>query len=46
MVTKHFFKILTIFTLMIVLGLVGVFLVGYLDKDNGKNLLNNVGVAK
>lgn len=32
MVTKHFFKILMIFTVMIILGLLGVFVVNYLDQ--------------
>ncbi|MFA5777918.1 MAG: hypothetical protein WC870_00280 [Candidatus Paceibacterota bacterium] len=30
--TKHFFKTLTLFAFMIILGLVGVFVVNYFDK--------------
>jgi len=30
--TKHFFKVLTIFTAMIILGLLGVFVINYLDQ--------------
>jgi hypothetical protein len=33
MLTKHFLKTLILFTMMIMLGLVGVFLVGYFDKE-------------
>jgi len=36
MINKHFFKTLIIFTLMILLGLTGVFLVGYFDKEGSK----------
>ena len=34
MITNHFLKSLILFTSMIVLGLIGVFLVSYFDKDN------------
>lgn len=44
MVTKHFFKILIIFSVMIILGLIGVFLVNRFG--NNEDTLNNVGVAK
>lgn len=43
--TKHFFKTLIIFTGMIILGLVGVFLVSYFDKgDVGTKV--TTGLAK
>jgi len=32
MATKHFLKTLILFTVMILLGLIGVFLVGYLEE--------------
>jgi hypothetical protein len=34
---KHFLKTLTIFVFMIVLGLIGVFVVEYLDNPNIAN---------
>lgn len=43
--TKHFWKTLIIFAVMILLGLIGVFLVSNLDKDNGLPD-NNIKVAK
>jgi len=46
MATKHFFKILIIFITMIIIGLIGVFLVNYIDKGGNGNLLDNIGVAK
>ena len=45
--TKHFFKTLILFTGMIILGLVGVFLVSHFDKKEeqpGKE--NSAGIAK
>jgi len=46
--TKHFFKVLTIFIFMIILGLVGVFLVTHFDKDGKLTnmLLNKIPIAK
>jgi len=35
MITKHFLRTLIVFTGMIVLGLIGVFLVSYLDNKSG-----------
>ena len=32
MVTKHFFKILSFFTLMIALGLVGIYVISSFDR--------------
>jgi hypothetical protein len=48
MITKHFFKILIIFTVMIVLGLASVLLVSNSDKGIKKpSMLNNANtVAK
>ena len=46
---KHFFKVAFIFTLIIALGLLGVFLVSYFDdtgSDAAQNALNAIGVAK
>lgn len=37
MITKHFFKILILFTAMIILGLIGVFGVGYFGKESNNN---------
>jgi uncharacterized membrane protein AbrB (regulator of aidB expression) len=34
MITKHFFKVLTIFILMILLGLVGVFAINRFGEQN------------
>mgnify|MGYP001578809959 FL=1 len=31
---------------MIIFGLIGVFLVDYVDKGSNRNLLENIGVAK
>jgi len=45
MITKHFFKTLFIFTLMITLGLVGVFLVEHFDQEKN-NSTNASPVAK
>lgn len=44
MITKHFFKILIIFSGMIALGLLGIFLVSYFDRvntegDGGKTIV-------
>lgn len=44
--TKHFLKTLTIFAVMIVLGLLGVFLVSYFNQEDNSKILDNVGVAK
>lgn len=33
MITKHFFKILSTFITMIILGLLGIFLVSYFDQS-------------
>lgn len=41
MSTKHFFKILTLFTTMIVLGLIGVFVANYFE--NGKMQTTSAG---
>jgi len=46
MVTKHFFKILVVFTGMIILGLLGVLLVNYFDKGEASKMLNNSRVAQ
>lgn len=45
MVTKHFFKALVVFSIMIVLGIIGVFIVDYLDR-NGSEILKDFEVAK
>jgi hypothetical protein len=47
MVNKHFFKILIIFTGMIVVGLIAVFVVSYFDKsgEQGKVLNSGIPVA-
>ncbi|HEY4478212.1 MAG TPA: hypothetical protein VJB09_02970 [Candidatus Paceibacterota bacterium] len=34
MANKHFFKVLTVFSIMIIIGLVGVFLVSYFDRES------------
>lgn len=36
MVTKHFFKMLIIFSGMIILGLIGIFAVAQLEKENSQ----------
>ena len=46
MITKHFLKILVIFTGMIALGLVGVFLMGQFDQKEGQNSSSVNPVAK
>jgi hypothetical protein len=48
MVTKHFFKVLFIFTGMIVLGLVSIFLASRLDSQagSGDQFSNKTEVAK
>ena len=47
MVTKHFLKTLLMFTLMIIIGLIGVFLCGYFGKDGGSvNTSGKIDVAK
>jgi hypothetical protein len=48
MLTKHFFKILMIFTMMIVLGLVGIFVLKYFDQNGGQGTEanNQTPVAK
>ena len=46
MVTKHFFKILIVFTGMIILGLVGILLVDHFDEGKAIKMLNNAEVAK
>ncbi|KKP24150.1 MAG: hypothetical protein UR25_C0005G0049 [Candidatus Nomurabacteria bacterium GW2011_GWE1_32_28] len=39
---KHFLKTLSIFIFMIILGLIGVYLVGYFDNnEESANVLNN-----
>ena len=44
---KHFFKILTIFLFMIILGLVGIFLVNSFDKEGINQTIDvNNTVAK
>jgi len=45
-INKHFFKTLLLFTLMIGLGLLFVFIVSYFDQGNTTNPLNTVKVAK
>jgi hypothetical protein len=45
---RHFFKVLTIFLALIILGLIGVYIVDRLDK-NGDSILppdNQMQVAK
>jgi len=46
--TKHFFKVLTIFTAMIILGLLGVFVINYLDQKATQaiDVENTTQVAK
>lgn len=46
MLTKHFFKILTLFAGMIVLGLLGVFLASYLEEKNPVGPDSKTQVAK
>jgi len=46
MITKHFFKILTIFAVMIVIGLIGVFLSSNLDQGKIINTDTETQVAK
>jgi len=48
MITKHFFKVLTIFTAMIAIGLLGIFIISSLDKEivTAGNTDNTVQVAK
>jgi len=36
MVTKHFFKTVILFSGMIILGLIGVFLVNHFDQESGQ----------
>gem|GEM_PF-2032793 len=36
-VNKHFFKVLTVFSIMIILGLIGVFLVSFFDPGNNQS---------
>ncbi len=43
---KHFIKTLLLFTVMIVIGLLGVFLLSYFDKESGKASPSNIPVAK
>jgi len=44
---KHFIKTLLIFSAMIIIGLLGVFLLNYFDKsDNQGNSANTTPVAK
>ncbi len=37
MVTKHFLKVVFVFSLMIILGIIGVVFVNYLDKKQDIN---------
>jgi len=47
MLTKHFFKTLVVFIILIVLGLVGIFAVNYIEKvKNPPNSNTSVGLAK
>ncbi|MEI6581186.1 MAG: hypothetical protein WCO07_03385 [bacterium] len=46
MITKHFFKTLLLFTVMIGLGLLFVFIVSYFDSEADPNLLNTAKIAK
>lgn len=46
MSTKHFLKALFIFSGMIIFGLVGVFLVSYLDQKEDLNKKQTTEVAK
>jgi hypothetical protein len=42
MITKHFFKILAVFSIMIILGLIGVFLTNTFGQEQGGlNTVNN-----
>ena len=36
MFNKHFIKTLVLFTVMIILGLIGIFLVGHFSSDTSK----------
>lgn len=49
MVTKHFWKVLIVFTGIILLGVISSFVASYLDKSEYNNsdiLKNAMGVAK
>ena len=47
MLTKHFFKTLVVFTMLIALGLIGIFAVNYIEKTkNPPDVTNSIGVAK
>ena len=49
MITKHFWKVLFVFTGIILLGVISSFVVSYLDKDNesGNEILKDaIGIAK
>lgn len=47
MVTKHFFKTLVVFVLMISFGLLGVFLVNQFEqkRESGQKQLDKMGVG-
>ncbi|HPS21368.1 MAG TPA: hypothetical protein PLO44_01010 [Candidatus Paceibacterota bacterium] len=47
MITKHFWKVLFVFTGIILLGIISSFVVSYLDKNHDSNILKDaIGVAK
>ena len=48
MVTKHFFKVLSIFLTMVILGMIGVFLINSFDKNREEtvDINSKTGVAK
>ncbi len=46
MITKHFFKTLILFAGMIILGLTGVVLVSYIDKNGESSVPNDATIAK
>ncbi|MEK7564220.1 MAG: hypothetical protein AAB510_01450 [Patescibacteria group bacterium] len=46
MLTKHFLKTLIVFTLLIALGLGGIFLVSYFDENSTDDTPQNTKVAK
>ncbi|MEK7080783.1 MAG: hypothetical protein AAB902_00055 [Patescibacteria group bacterium] len=48
MLTKHFFKILMIFTMMIILGLIGIVVLKNFDQngEQGTEASNQTPVAK
>jgi len=43
-INKHFFKVLIIFTAMIIVGLIGVFLASHFDKDSEQSKVSNTAL--